>query len=183
MVIRIKEYYEELYSNEEKREFMKEEDWNIEAWDTNEEILIGEAEAAIKNSKEGKAVGTDGITMEMIKAGGITIAKTLCNLYNTCLKLAIFPDEWCTAKLIILYKKKGDRRDLKNYRPLSLLSVLYKLFSKIILNRISSTLDLDLTEHQAGFKRNFSTTDHIFVINQIIIIKKKYMTFLCAYYL
>lgn len=79
------------------------------------------------------------------------------------------------SKIIILYKKKADKKDLKNYRPLSLLSVFYKLFSKIILNRISSSLDLDLTEQQARFRRNFSTADHIFIINHIIYIYTKYI--------
>ena len=69
---------------------------------------------------------------------------------------------------IILIRKKGDVKGLKNYRPISLLSVLYKIFTKIISNRIRATLDFSQPREQAGFRKGYSTMDHVHVINQVI---------------
>ena len=71
------------------------------------------------------------------------------------------------ASIILLYKK-GDAKELKNYRPISLLSVVYKLFTKIITNRICRTLDSNQPREQAGFRSGYSTTDHMQAVSQII---------------
>lgn len=56
---------------------------------------------------------------------------------------------------------------MKNYRPISLLFIFYKLFTKII-NHPSQKFDFYQSVNQAGFRRNFSTTDHIQVIHTLI---------------
>ncbi|KAE9418621.1 hypothetical protein Angca_008018, partial [Angiostrongylus cantonensis] len=56
---------------------------------------------------------------------------------------------------------KGDGKDLRNYRPICLLSVLYKLFTRIVLSRISRTLDKAPPVEQAGFRKGFCCMGHI----------------------
>jgi len=58
--------------------------------------------------------------------------------------------------------------NIKNYRPLSINSIPAKVFAKIIINRIKNTLELEQPKEQAGFRSNYSTIDHLFVINQLI---------------
>ena len=60
--------------------------------------------------------------------------------------------------------KKGDARCLDNYRPISVLPIIYKLFSKIMCQRIRATLDLQQAVDQAGFRSGYSCDDHIFTI-------------------
>lgn len=167
---RVKEFYEEIYSGTQIR---SNQDVETSEWDESQSILKEEVEWAIKDTKEGKAGGIDRITVEMIKAGGETIVEFLTNLYNTCLRNGILPDEWYLARLVLLFKK-GDRKELKNYRPLSLLCVEYKMLSKILTKRLDNHLDYFLTPDQAGFRPDFSTIDHMFLLNELTSKSKEY---------
>ena len=77
------------------------------------------------------------------------------------------PEIWNEA-IIILLHKKGDQKNISNYRPISLLNNIYKLFTKIITNRITRTVDENQPREQAGFRRGFSTIDHLHAVNQLI---------------
>ena len=76
------------------------------------------------------------------------------------------PSSWNEAKIIILYKK-GDPDDIKNYRPISRLAHSYKLFTRLLQNRMEEVLDRNQPREQAGFRKKFST-DHIYTLNQVI---------------
>ncbi|VDO69538.1 unnamed protein product [Heligmosomoides polygyrus] len=64
-------------------------------------------------------------------------------------------------------KKKGDVRDIGNYRPICLLSVVYKLFTRVILNRISRMLDEGQLCEQAGFRKGFCAIDTITKFSEV----------------
>ena len=63
--------------------------------------------------------------------------------------------------------KKGNRKDIKNYRRICLLSNMYKLFTKIITTRLEKKLDENQPREQVGFRSKYSTTDHIHAVNQL----------------
>ena len=69
----------------------------------------------------GKASGPDEISVETLKAGGASLDRQLANLYTKCLKENKIPKSWKSSKMVLIHKK-GDKKDLKNYRPISLLS-------------------------------------------------------------
>ena len=68
---------------------------------------------------------------------------------------------------MVIFFKKGNRKDIKNYKPICLLSNMFKLFTKIITTRLDKKLDENQPREQAGFRRKYSTTDHIHAINQL----------------
>ena len=63
--------------------------------------------------------------------------------------------------------KGGDSKKAKNYRPIGVMPILYKLFAVMLQKRLAPTLDAALTREQAGFRKNFSTVDHLHTLVQI----------------
>lgn len=78
--------------------------------------------------------------------------------------------------IIPIYKNKGYPECPENYRPITLLSCLGKLFTSILNNRLSKFLENNeiLSENQAGFRKNYSTLDHVFTLNSKIEIFRYY---------
>ena len=117
--------------------------------------------------KKNKAPGNDYLTSDIIRLGGEEAILQVVNIFNEILRTRKIPKEWKEAKMVILHKK-GDRRDIKNYRPISLLSHMYKLFTRVLQKRMENILDANQPREQAGFRKGYSTTDHLQSINQII---------------
>ncbi|CAG9836179.1 unnamed protein product [Diabrotica balteata] len=115
--------------------------------------------------KNNKSPGKYGITTEMLKYGGKVVINTLHSLFNKILKEKRIPNNWKESVTIILHKK-GDKADRKNYHPITLLNVLYKLLTKILTNRLTTKFDgyhriCRQSKEQAGFIKGFSTSDHL----------------------
>ena len=127
-------------------------------------ILPIDVEALIKKLDCSKAPGKDNITGSVLQGSGET---NLINwLFNKCLQLCQALKAWQSAVMVLLCKK-GNTSDIKNYRPISLLPIIYKVFSHILLQHILWTVDFNKPSEMAGFRSGFSTTDHLHVINQV----------------
>ncbi|CAD6188300.1 unnamed protein product [Caenorhabditis auriculariae] len=122
---------------------------------------------AIRKLKVGAAAGPDNISSELLKAGGDSLYRLLARHFSKYLSEASIPEQWKTSKTILI-PKKGDLTDLNNFRPISLLSVVYKLFTKVIVNRLENQLDNFQPPSQAGFRRNYSCLDHIHALTQVV---------------
>ncbi|KIH63093.1 hypothetical protein ANCDUO_06612 [Ancylostoma duodenale] len=117
--------------------------------------------------KSGRTPGHDQITTEMVKWGAEMLTPVITELFNQCLYTGQIPEKMADSVTILLYKK-GDPSELKNYRSISLLSVLYKLLTKVINQRVEGILDAEQPREQAGFRRNYSTIDHLHAINELM---------------
>jgi Reverse transcriptase (RNA-dependent DNA polymerase) len=117
--------------------------------------------------KSNKAPGADGVVIDIIKEGGHELYQNIARLFTNCLSTRKIPQNWNNA-IIILLHKKGDIKDINNYRPISLLSHMSKLFTKVIKNRIEKQLDINQPREQAGFRSGYSTTDHLQVVTQLV---------------
>ena len=117
-------------------------------------------------------------TSDIIKLGVPVVLTYLTNIFNNILKTKQIPDSWHEAKIVILFKK-GDPKDINNYRPIRLLSHSYKIFTRLLQTRIERTLDENQPREQAGFLKGYSTTDHLQALNQIIEKSNEYNLPLC----
>ena len=128
---------------------------------------ISEAEVllALRKIKLRKAPGPDGIIGEIIRYSGNQVVHFFVKFFNTLFDKGIFPDGW-TESIVIPLFKKGDMNNPSNYRGISLCVTSSKLYSSIINNRLREWVEQNniTGEYQAGFKRGYSTIDHMFTL-------------------
>ncbi|KAK6735301.1 hypothetical protein RB195_018475 [Necator americanus] len=130
-------------------------------------ILPSEVRVTIKSMEPATAPGPDFISADFLRAGGHPLHVILAAHMTSYLQKERIPGQWKTSRTVLIHKK-GDREDFRNYRPICLLSVLYKVFTKIIFTRISRTLDEAQPQEQAGFRQGFSCLDHIQTVSRVI---------------
>ena len=94
----------------------------------------------------------------------------LTKLFNKCLKESSFPDCWKVSSVVPVFKNAGERSTAKNYRPVSLLSVVSKVFEKFVNNRIVDHLQKCglFSDFQYGFRSSRSTADLLKVVSDRI---------------
>ena len=94
----------------------------------------------------------------------------LAELFNKCLKEFCFPDCWKVSSVVPVFMNAGERPTAKNYRPVSLLSVVSEVFEKLVNNRIVNHLEKCglFTDFQYGFRSSQSTADLLTVASDRI---------------
>ena len=113
----------------------------------------------IDNLDPSKSQGPDNISITFIKKTAESIVKPLLHIYKTSLDTSSVPDLWKTASICAVFKK-GDKKLLNNYRPISLTCIFVKILESIIRDHITHFLDQNeiITKEQFGFVRNKNTT-------------------------
>ena len=92
--------------------------------------------------------GSDGIVGELLKYGGFGMVDLLEQLFSVIWQEEIVPRQWREGLIVNIFKK-GDREDPANYRGITLLSVVGKVFCKILNNRLVQCLDKEGVLHEA----------------------------------
>ena len=105
-----------------------------------------------------KATGLDNISAKIVRECADLISVSLCALFNKSLVSGIFPDDWKCARVTPLFKE-GEPSDLNNYRPISVISVIAKVFERIVYDQLYNFLTNEdiISNHQSGFRPLHST--------------------------
>ena len=105
-----------------------------------------------------KATGLDKISARLLRCCPDLLSESLTVIFNCSINTGIFPDEWKCSKVIPLFKH-GERGDLNNYRPISIIPVVAKVFERIIFDQIYAFLTDSnlLCNSQSGFRCLHST--------------------------
>ena len=132
---------------------------------TIEEVLDN-----IKALKNDKSEGVDFVKNEYIKNCPLSVVELIVKLFNLILKTGHVPHDWSIGLIVPIFKKKGTKLDPNNYRGITLLSCIGKLFTMCINVRLTKFVtDRDIIgEEQAAFREGYSTMDHAFVLNELI---------------
>ena len=141
-------------------------DQEVSVEELDQDISPQELERAFKKLKKDKATGVDEISAEILLHTKNKIQSYLIQIFNKIFQMGYFPLQWGVATIVPLFKK-GDRDLCDNYRGISLLSITSKLFTSIINNRLYNWAEENnkINEEQAGFRRNYSTIDHIYTLH------------------
>ena len=124
-----------------------------------ENITTNEIIIEINNLDLNKSPGHDEFTAKFLKISHNIISPTLCEIFNICIKKGEYPNLLKIAKVLPIFKK-GSKTQVSNYRPISVLSCINKIFEKLLAKRIYSFLEKHqmLYEFQYGFRTGHSTT-------------------------
>ena len=124
----------------------------------------------IANLDPSKASDPDCIPVVVLKNCEPELSYILPKLFNKCLKESCFPDCWKVSSVVPVFKNVGERSTAKSYHPVSLLSVVCKVFEKLVNNRIVDHLEKCglFSDFQYGFRSSRSTADFLTVVSDRI---------------
>ena len=107
----------------------------------------------LKNVKVKKSTGLDKIPTKVLKNASSIIAPSLTFIFSLSLSSGIFIDDWKNARVCPIYKG-NDRRDMGNYRPISILPIISKVFEKEVFQQLYHYLKVNsiLFKFQSGFR-------------------------------
>jgi len=122
-----------------------------------------------KNLGKNKACGLDNVLNEHIKTSMPIMKHVYAKLFNVVFKSGIVPSNWKIGVLNPIYKNKGSPSYPANYRPITLLSCVGKLFTSVLNYRLQKYCEMyDMIDQcQTGFRKGFSTIDNMFVLQCI----------------
>ena len=120
----------------------------------------------VANLDSSKASGPDCIPVVVLKSCESELSYILTKLFNMCLEESCFPDCWKVSSVVPVFKNVGERSTAKNYCPVSLLSVVNKVFEKLVNDRIVDRLENCglFSNFQYGFTSSESTADLLKVV-------------------
>ena len=129
---------------------------------------LTEVKKSISSLKCRKSPGLDGLQGELLKYGGNRVHEEIFNFINKCWGVTEVPSQWKNAKIVVIYKRKGDKAECGNSRGISLLSIGGKVYARLLLLRLIEHISENvLPESQCGFRKDRSTSDMTFVLRQI----------------
>jgi hypothetical protein len=113
-----------------------------------------------------KSYGLDGISNHILKFCADSLYKPLTKLFSFSLLNGKYPSQWKISNVCPVYKQKGDKRDISNYRPIVLLSTISKIFENVIYKSLYEFCVLHnlLISENSGFKKNDSTVNQLIAI-------------------
>jgi hypothetical protein len=131
------------------------------------EITEEEIRRALRKAKNGKAPGIDEIPLELLNTNNDSTISELGKLFKEIWNEEKIPDKWKKG-IIIKLPKKGDLKDCRNWRGITLLTVMSKIMSRVIISRIQNGIDKKLRKEQAGFRNSRNTVEQIFILRNIV---------------
>lgn len=171
------EYFRRIFTNEQKKNVAFRHDWKFDSTELNE---IAESMFSVeciglllKYAPKGKAPGVSEISNEVLSILTEVLSPLLSVWFKYCLITDTIPNSWSNTIIVPVYKK-GEKSNIENYRPISLLENIRKIFERCIEAFIKENMKC-LEIQQGGFREGRSTLDQALCLDEIIKVYKKNM--------
>jgi hypothetical protein len=132
--------------------------WKAPTNSSHQEIAL-KGQEVVNSLKTKKSPGYDLITGKLLKQLPIVGIKYLTQLSNAAMLRGYFPSQWKVAQIILILKAEKRPNELSSYRRISLLSIISKVFEKLLLQRLHPMLENNrlIPNHQFGIRQRQST--------------------------
>ena len=139
-----------------------------------DKVTVQEVAEIIQGLDRGKAMGFDDIPNEFMLEGGELVAETLVVIFNKAIESRKVATSWKRSYTQLLHKG-GDKGDLDNYRGIAVTSNVGKVFTKVLGRRLEESVEDRglLGNIQFGFRRGKRATDALFILTQVMEMRKK----------
>ena len=119
------------------------------------DVTVGRVAKLLSSVKSSTAPGPDGLSAYLIRQTAAQIAPNIVKIMNCSISQSCFPQGWKVANIKAVYKQKGAKSEASNYRPISLLPILARIFEKLIAEQLSSHCEQNkvIPEQQFGFRK------------------------------
>lgn len=140
------------------------------ATDMSFETILESQVLTIIDANKKVSTGSDNIPVILLQWASHLIAKLLANIFNGLVELGVYPDDLKIAKVTPLHKN-GDKSDVDNFRPISVLTQINKVFEKLIHVRLMDFINQHkiLKNYQFGFRKGHNTAHGINHLNEQIL--------------
>ena len=138
-------------------------DWLSSDSSSSPPFTMEELDKVIDRLRKGKSPGLDGYPPEVFIHAGPGVRLSLLQLLNQVKESRDIPEQWNLVKIVTIYKKKGSKSLLKNYRGIFLALVISKIFESLIKERIEPNLK-QINVLQAGARSNRGPADQLFLV-------------------
>ena len=128
----------------------------------------------LRSLKQKRSYGHDGISSEILKLGADILVVPLTYIINFSILTGKFPNNWKLAKVVPLHKK-GDKKLLKNYRPVSLLCTPGMILERVVAIQIEEYFEKNklFGSFQFGFRKHENTTSELLTMFDTILEAKE----------
>lgn len=183
----IEDFYSNLYKNQSLNPNIKIKPWlrtnhinsvkkqmlNIQH-NLTQNISLEELQSTLEKFHKNKAPGPDTIPYEILQNLNKTNLIIILHLFNLILTDETIPKNWKQSTTVLIFKN-DDKTNISNYRPITLLNTLYKVYATILNNRISKACDELALIHpnQSGFRKHHNTLQRVYGLIQCIFQAKK----------
>ena len=129
-------------------------------------FTMQDLQTALSKLKRNKAPGPDSVPNELFLLFDRDLEIELLAFYNKVLLNGIVPDDWKEATVVSIFKGKGADTEVENYRPISLLNTVYKIFAAMLQSRLATLSEAKLRQNQFGFRAGRGTRHPLFILRR-----------------
>ena len=158
--------YNPEFGDNERSESMN-FDFEAQTEALNKPFTEAKINKCIHNLKNSKAPGHDNILNEFIKITKQTMIPIYVSLFNIIIQTSLIPESWSIGKIRPIFKNNGNPLDPNNYRPITILNCLNKLFTAVLNDRLTFYWIQRNVERKSGRFQEvvFDNRSYIFAIH------------------